>query len=328
MDIDVGAFRNVNINFYEYSLNNWLDTKPNLSDLTKWGGTQRVGVVYAPGSAKFKDPGSSSNNLSLSFNKDQRTVFYPGTTVYSVFGNCKEFTYDLEYVTDVNEVLAMRTGSTGYDSSTQYFDRNLVATMERAYAPDSSSPDRLLSFPELSMKVAMPEHMGTSDSFSILIAAFDVITVKRVTLVQDDPLYVEDDFNDTAALFVSPSLSVNPFGDGLWLTKTGIIGTHTRQTVSQTHGAVGGNGPCVLGIGATLGRGIYRFKYEDKTVVEVEIKYLRGYYAAGGTVQLGYKKTIIVEEKCKSVYSERYEAVQSKPSCCGKHNYAKAPSRC
>jgi hypothetical protein len=368
IDIEVEAFRNVNIDFYEYSLDKWLDTEPNLSDLTKWGGTQRVGVVYAPGSAKFKDPGSSSNNLSLSFDKDRRTVYYPGTTVYCVFSNCKEFTYDLEYLTDVNEVLdEVLTNS----SDTLYFRRNLEGSI---------SPERWLSFPGISLKLAMPEHMGTSDCFSILIGTFDVITVKRRTITTGDPY--NGNLDATARTFVS-TLPVSPFGDGLVVTKKDIIHTHARRTRSQTHGArrmvyysedmwnalpyvfapvppttasgflaalrtqyvdnvdyaVGNffsqekpdgytlaydadgdieipealisyedrvrkasdpNGaidqiraewnavPYDLGTGgATVGRGKYRIEHETQTVMELEIKYLRGYHDVGGIVRLG-----------------------------------------
>ena len=367
IDIEVEAFRNVNIDFYEYD--KWLDTEPNLSDLTKWGGTQRVGVVYAPGSAKFKDPGSSSNNLSLSFDKDRRTVYYPGTTVYCVFGNCKEFTYDLEYLTDVNEVL----DEVLTNSDTSYFHRDLEGSI---------SPERLLSFPGISLKLAMPEHMGTSDCFSILIGTFDVITVKRRAITTGDPY--NGNLDATARTFVS-TLPVSPFGDGLLFTKKDIIHTHARRTVSQTHGARrmvyyskdmwnallyvfapvppttasgflaalrteyddnfdGGDPlgefflqekpdgyipaydtdgdivipevldsyedrvrsasdpikvidqiraewnavPYDLGYdGATVGRGIYRIKHETQTVMELEIKYLRGYHDVGGIVRLG-----------------------------------------
>jgi hypothetical protein len=295
VDIANSAFLNVSVDFYEYPVVRWLDTKPDLTALNKIGGTSKTGVSWTnmvagqpdPGSqpALLSDAGGGTNNIGLSFVRTHnRSSLHPGTQAYCVFGNSDSFTYDLEYITVTDD---FRDYS---KQATHLYSRGRAATLGRPSPPDSGVG--LLSFAGLSLQLTMSQHMTTNDSLSVSLTTHDLVVLTRTTIGGGN-------YIDGSITFFWDGATISPLSDGVTLTKKSTLLAHTRQTVSQSHGA-----PGYVGDPANPpdGPGTYIFhqgltprRRTAGKALEVVVPYVRGYYQNNGTIRV-HRDTFSIDD--------------------------------
>ena len=285
VDVANSAFLNMSVDFYEYPVVHWLDTKPDTGSLTKIGGTVVTGVAWTsmvagqpdPASqpALFSDPSAAAgtNNIGISFVKTaNRYSLHPGTAAYCVFANSDSFTYDLEYITEVGDYIDYT------EQATTYFARNRTATLDRSVLPPGTRDVGVLSFEGFSVQLTMKKHMWFTDSLTLSLTTQDVATLTRTTIGGGNQI------DGSAGFYWPAGATISPLRDGVTLTKVSSLLSHSRRTLTQSHGATGYTNSDASPVS---GPGTYSFLGDEgEKTLEVTINYLRGYYKNNGEIRV------------------------------------------
>jgi hypothetical protein len=282
---------NVVVNFYDSPGNVWLRDKPDLSLLNKIGSTT-TGVAWTrlidghpddtSGPALITEPAPypgvdcSEPVIGLAFVRSAtRTSLLPGTEAYAMFGNSDEFTFDLEYITELPDAMDFSK------QATKYYSRGRQAKLLRS---DNTARAGVIVLQGLTTRIELLRHMVTAESITAQYMTHHHITVDR---------YSSDGGNEMTAsttLLWDGGL-ISPFLDGLELTMRSDeyllpLEQQGRRTTSQEH-AVSGYGGTIKGAGQVA------VTMDGKSIAFYTAHHVRGYHEEVGLIT-AYRDAYVV----------------------------------